>query len=147
MKRLLVLLSTATILSMGATTTIQCPIFVRPTPTTITVEVVNDTPVALQATFDSSPDPTITQDQLLATGTISSLTVGAGLSDSFDLNCSDAEALILDRADLLVTGGGAVGTNILYQDTDFFCGEIITFDFTASTDLATLNVNVTFANQ
>lgn len=147
MRRLLVILGAVTIMSMGATATIQCPIFVRPEPSTITVEVVNDTSVALQATFDSSSNPNITQDELLTTGAISSLNVGSGLTDSFDLNCTDAEALILDRADLLVTAGGVIGTNILYQGVDFFCGEVVSFDFTASQDLGTLNVNVTFRNQ
>src|SRR5690606_30497191 len=103
--------------------------------------------VALQATFAFSPDPLITQEELLLAGDVATLNVGSGLSDSFDLNCADAQALILDRADLLVTGGGAVGTNILYQDVDYFCGEIITFDFTSSADLTVLDVAVTFASQ
>lgn len=145
MKRLLTVLGLGGILLTGAASTVQCPFAGRQV---VTVEVVNDTPVAIQATFEHSSDPNISEDQLLATGTVSSLNVGSGdPPQSFDLSCSDAQALILDRADLLVTGGGAIGTHILYQGLDYFCGEVVSFDFTASQDLTTLDVTVTYRNQ
>lgn len=147
MKRLLLLLCAATILTMGATATIQCPIFVRPGPSTITVEVYNGTPVGVQATFAYSYDPNISEDDLLATGDLTSLTVGTDLVDSFDLNCVDAEALILDQANLLVTGGGSIGTTVMYQGLDYFCGQVVIFDFYASDDLFELDVEVSFDDQ
>lgn len=143
MRRLLVLLCGAVIMSVGATASIRCPA----EPTTITIEVFNDTPVAIQSVFSFSADPNIGQDDLLATGDLASVTVGSGLVSSFDLSCQEAAALILDRADLLVTGGGVIGTNILYQDLDYFCGEILTFTFTSSEDLTVLDVEVTFQEQ
>jgi len=142
-RRVLVLLAMFGLLSLGATAQVDCP---GPAPVfdLITIEVVNSTPVAIEAIFATSDDPFITQDELLEFGDLSVLTVPAGEVDSFDLFCDEAAALILDQANLLVSGGGSIGTNILYLDEDYFCGEIISFEFFASQDLFELDVEVTF---
>lgn len=144
MKRALVAIAMCSILSLGTTATIQCPGNGGPVLDFITIEVINDTPAPLATDFLISSDPLITQDELLDFGEPVLLDADAGDIVSVDIDCVDAAALILDIAELLVEDGGIIGTNILYLDEDYFCGEIISFEFTASNDLTELFVDVAF---
>lgn len=149
MKRILMLVCMAFILTMATATSVRCPSNPPPPPVsnTITAEYINSTDADVLVELLASNDPNITQDELLLTGTLFRDTVLAGGSLRFDLNCADAKAIIVDRAVLLITNGPAVGSTILYQDPDFFCGEIVSFEFTANADDTQLFVNVAFFPQ
>jgi hypothetical protein len=120
-------------------------------PTTITIEYVNSTAASVLVDLLVSSDPNITQDDLLAIGALFRDTVDplppSGIPVSFDLSCAEAEALIIDRATLLITDGPEKGSTILYQGQDYFCGEIVSFEFTTNVAETELFISAAFSPQ
>ena len=112
----------------------------------MTIEYVNSTSADLLVDLLVSNDPNITQDELLLGGTLFRDTVSVDPL-RFDFSCTDAQAIIIDRAVLLITDGPEIGSTILYQDQDFFCGEIVSFEFTTNADESQLAVSVAFSPQ
>lgn len=147
MARLLLQIGLAGMLCVGGVFNSGCPS--RPSvPTTVTIEYVNSTGADVLVDLLASNDPNITQDQLLAGGTMFRDTVAAGGSPlQFDLSCADAKAIIIDRAVMVITNGPEIGSTILYQDQDYFCGEIVSFEFTTNADQTELAVNVAYFPQ
>ncbi len=113
----------------------------------MTIEYINDTPVPLAVDLLVSDDPNISQAELLATGAFFPDTVGANEVLQFDFDCVDARAIIIDVAELLIEQPPAVGTVILYQGLDFFCGEVVSFQFTTNPGITVLDVDVAFFDQ
>ena len=143
--RLLIRVCLAGLLCVGITQNLGCP--PRPVVSdTVTIEYVNSTNADVLVDLLVSDDPNITQDELLAGGTLFRDTVSID-PVSFDLPCVDAEAIIIDSAVLLITDGPAVGSTILYQDLDYFCGEVISFEFTTNADESQMFVSVDYFAQ
>lgn len=143
MIRRLVSMGLAGLLCAGAALNMACPPAPPPvTPTTVTIEYVNNTSASVLVDLLTSNNPNITQDQLLADGTLFRDTVDtSGTPLTFDLACTDAQAIIIDRAVLLITDGPEIGSVILHQGTDFSCGQTASFTFTTNAGQTQLSVS------
>jgi hypothetical protein len=104
----------------------------------VTIQYVNSTEAANLVALLVSNDPNISQDDLLATGTLFRDTVAAGDTIEFELGCADTQALIIDQAIMLIQDGPAVGSTILYEDLDYTCGQTVGFEFTTNADKSEL---------
>ncbi len=146
MKRLAMLLGAAAILSGSVATNVQCPGGTTPpASTTLTITTVNDTSEPMEVTYRTSSDGSITEANLLATGDATVFSLDAGGTHSFDVDCDQAQALILDRAE--IPSGVWVGTYIGYLGTDYECGDVLTFDITGNVDLSMLYVDISYSTQ
>lgn len=123
-----------------------------PAPDTITIEYINSANAPILVDLLVSSDPNITQEELLLGGgtlfrdTVD-LTFPGDIPFAFDVSCADAQAIIIDRAVLLVTDGPAVGSTILYQGLDYFCGEVVSFEFATDEAETEMFVSVAFFEQ
>lgn len=131
--------------------TVQCP-GPNGVPATVTIEYINSTNAPVLVDLLVSNDPNISQDELLFGGGVLfrdtvDLTFAGDIPFSFDLSCEEAEAIIIDRAVLLITDGPEVGSTILYQGFDYFCGEIISFEFTTDPDEFEMFISVDYFEQ
>ncbi len=128
------------LLGLGAAINAGCP---SPTPTvdTVTIQYVNSTSAQILVDLLTSSDPNISQDALLADGNLLRDTVDPSPPPlEFTLACQDAQAIIIDRAVMLITDGPEIGSVILYQGIDFFCGDVASFEFTTNADQTELAV-------
>ncbi len=140
MRRRLIPICMIVLFCLGALTTIRCNVQPPPASDVVTIEYVNSTDADILVDLLVSSDPNITQDELLANGTLFRDTVAAGESLQFDLSCADAQALIIDQAIMLITDGPAVGSTILYEDLDYACGQTVGFEFDTNADKSQLDV-------
>ncbi len=130
----------ALLLCLGAAVNAGCP-RPSPTPDTVTIQYANSTSASILVDLLTSSDPNITQDALLADGNLLRDTVAPSPPPlEFTLACSDSEAIIIDRAVLLLTNGPEIGSVILYQGVDFSCGQTASFEFTTNADQTQLAV-------
>ena len=105
-------------------------------PSTVTVELVNDStiaPVTVRLFYHDDEDvfEVILVQSLLTTEREE--TILPGETVSFTRDCDDLRAIIIERAELQVFGfSPEVDTGVLRQGEDFFCGSTIVFRFTHS---------------
>lgn len=120
---------------------------VTPQPTTVNVVFENTSEFAVGVDFYNSPEQDLPRELLtnpdLADTNETSFTVGANDSVQFALDCDNAQAMIVDDADLLVVAGVGpeADSDILRENTDFECGDTITFTF-VSESLTELRITV-----
>lgn len=130
------------LLCLGAATTgMTCN--VQPTPPSsnnVTIRYVNSTGEALLVDLRTSNDPNISEDDLLAVGTLFRDTVAQNDTIEFELACADTQAMIIDQAVMLIQDGPAVGSTILYEDLDYACGDVVEFEFTTNNDKSELYI-------
>lgn len=108
-------------------------------PTTTKVRLVNDTGFRVEGTLffgdeQDMPEDLLTTD-MFATEVDFSLAAGADrviITDS----CGDLQAVIIDKAELLLFPGISpdTGSNVLRDGDEFGCGDEIVFTFTLAPD-------------
>lgn len=142
--RRLILGSLTVLLCMSVAANLHCNV-TPPVAQTVTIQYINSTNAPILVDLLASNDSNITQDALLADGTLYRDTVPLSPPPlEFQLSCTDAAAIIIDRAVLLTTDGPEIGSVILYEGTDFACGETASFEFT--TDTRQTQLFVSFAH-
>jgi hypothetical protein len=115
---------------------------------TTTVQFVNTAafPVEVQLFYGDSQLAGKTALENL--GTVRNLTVAAGATTSFSVNCDDLQAIFIKRAAQMVIGnlGPDRETDVLSDGSDFFCGDTITYTFTGSVLLIDFAVSSSVSN-
>jgi len=148
MKRIVTFALTCTALSLsGCDALLAILDQLNPQPTTISVVFDNTSEFAVGVGFYNSPEQDLPRELLtnpdLADTNETTFTVGANDSVQFALDCENAQAMSVDDADLLVVAGAGpeADSDILRENTDFECGDTITFTF-VSDDITDLRITV-----
>ncbi len=130
------LLVTTTLLIAG------CPI----SPSTITVELVNDGDFPVAVTIYIHDDQLVLDSLIDDFGTELTYTVAAGNTTTFSYACDELQAIKIGDADLQVIAGfGPETDSITYRDgTHFGCGDTITFTFTHDDFVIPTELDVAF---
>lgn len=106
----------------------------------VTVRFINDTPFPIDIEAYYSEDDDALESLLTTFGEELNFTLNAGQTQTLQRSCADFGSFIIDRAEARVLGslGPDTGTDVLRQNDEFDCGDVITFRFTG--DLVTLNI-------
>lgn len=112
-------------------------------PRLVQVQLVNDGDFDVDATIFISDEQDILEDLLISLGTELNFTIPAGETVSFERDCGDLQAIIIDDADLEVIGqvGPETRSDLLRDGSDFSCGDTIVFTFTHSALLVDFDVD------
>jgi hypothetical protein len=130
----------AGLLCLGTVTAMQCNVQPPPASNNVTIRYINSTDEAILVDLLTSNDPNISQDDLLAGGTLFSDTVAENDTIEFELACAGSQALIIDQAVMLIQDGPRVGSTILYEDLDYACGQVVAFEFQTNADKSELYI-------
>lgn len=105
----------------------------------------NDGKFSVNATLFVSSDEGISNDALTSVGTKIEYSIPPGESRSFDRNCADMRAIVIDEAQLDVVGGGGptAHTDVLRDGADFNCRSTIEFVFDHSDIVLDFHITTT----
>ena len=100
-------------------------------PQTVTVRLVNNADFNVDIVLYTGDDQDVTRELLTEVGDEEQFTIPSGETTSFQRNCDELQAIVIDRADLVLLGeiGPETETDILRDGDDFSCGEILVFTF------------------
>lgn len=98
---------------------------------TTTVRLVNNADFTVDVDLFLSDQQDIPREVLIVLGTKLEYTLAPGESATFSRDCEDLQAIVIDDANLRVTGsiGPDADTNVLRDGSDFGCGDTIVFTF------------------
>ncbi len=113
-------------------------------PKTVTVRLVNDGDYAVEVELFIADNQDLPEDVLTEIGTELNFTIPAGESAVFSRRCDDLQAIVIDKATLMVIGGNGpdASSDVLRDGTDFGCGETIVFTFEHSDVILDFHVTV-----
>lgn len=113
-------------------------------PTSTTIELVNDSDFDINVLLYTSGEEHLPESLLDDIGREHERQVAAGGRSAIRLACDDANAVLLDRADLLVIAGIGPTTQsgALRSPDDFLCGDTIVMTFDHSSALFDFGVSV-----
>lgn len=112
-------------------------------PNTTEVRLVNDGDHTVDVTLYYGDDQETIEAVLTETGTKLEYNIEAGQSVSFNRNCGELQAIIIENAALDIIGeiGPEADTEVLRDGTDFNCGDRIVFTFTHSAAIIDFEIN------
>lgn len=141
MRKTLFLISiTSLLISSG------CDLITSVLPTTVLVRLVNNGTLPVQAEVYTSDNQNITESLLKTLGTMREFTVGAGQTMTFSDDCDDLQAIVCEAKLQAIVIEPNAETNVLRDETDFACGNTITFTFENSLILVDFNVMSSIQN-
>ena len=110
----------------------------------VTVRLVNNSDFSVDVDLFISSEQDIPRDVLTTLGDKLEFTLAPGESTSLMRECEDLQAVVIDDADLRVTGslGPDADTNVLRDGSDFDCGDTIVFTFDHSSAITDFHINV-----
>lgn len=116
-------------------------------PSVTRVQLVNDGDYAVEVELVYGGDQNALESILTSLGEKVEVTVQAGQTYSFSVDCEELQAIVIENAALQVLGGIGPETDTdVYRDgDDFGCGDTLTFRFDNPT-LPTA-ISVTFSSQ
>lgn len=94
---------------------------------TVTISLVNNGDFAVAVSLFTSDNQDIPVLLITEFGDQSTFIVPAGETVTFARQCDDAQAVVIDDADLLIIGGlgPEANSDVLRDNTDFSCGDTI----------------------
>ena len=102
-------------------------------PNTVTVRLVNtSTSFQVDVELYYSNDQNVLEALLTTLGEERELSIPAGQSTTFSVDCDDLQAIMIEQAELVIISGiGPEESTGVYRDgTDFNCGDTLVFTFT-----------------
>lgn len=96
---------------------------------TVRVILVNNGAFDVKVTLYTGDNQNMPESLLTTVGTKRDFTIGPGQSAEFSDDCSDLQAIIVDKAELQTVGTPDDKSNVLRDGSDFGCGDTITFTF------------------
>ncbi len=101
-------------------------------PDQVTVRLVNDADFDVEVDLFISDEQDVPRAVLTELGTPLQYTIAPGETVTFSRRCDDLQALVIDRAKLVVLGqiGPEADTDVLRDGTNYHCGDtiVLTFD-------------------
>lgn len=115
-------------------------------PTTVTVELVNNGDYDVEASMFYYDDQDVIESFLTEFGTEVNLTVSPGETRSFTRDCDDFQAFMLDNAELRVLGaiGPEASTDVLRDGDEFNCGGTIVLTFNHTDAILDFDVTISY---
>jgi len=109
---------------------------------TVTISLVNDSSFDVAVSMFTSDSQDIPAFLITTVGEQSTFTVPAGQTVTFFQDCDEAQAILIDDADLLVLIGlgPETSSDVLRDNSDFSCGDVVTFTFTHSAAILDFDV-------
>lgn len=147
MKRAIVLLS-ALVFCMGATSTITCDLsdifFTILVPPGVDMELANNTPFPIKVKLAFNPDEIDIDDDddLFDDGDDETYVILPGEVVIVPLTCREAAAVGIEHAEVLINDGPEEDTVSFWEGVDYFCGEVVAFDFFVNTTVTDLLIDV-----
>ena len=121
-----------------------CELFLNGNQNTTSVELVNNADYAVDVDLFISDEQDIPRDLLTSLGTKLEYTLAPGESANFFRDCDDLQAIVIDDANLRVTGsiGPDADTSVLRDGSDFFCTDNIKFTFDHTSAITDFHITV-----
>ena len=121
-----------------------CEFFLNMGQNRTTVRLVNNADFTVDVDLFISTEQEVPRDILTTLGDKLEFTLAPGESSSFVRDCDDLQAIVIDDANLRVTGsiGPDADTNVLRDGSDFGCGDTIVFTFDHSSAITDFHINV-----
>ncbi|MCG8404037.1 MAG: hypothetical protein MI923_02445 [Phycisphaerales bacterium] len=123
-----------------------CDLLTTVLPTTVVVRLVNNGTLPVEVEVYTSDNQDITETLLKTLGTKQEITVAAGQTMTLTEDCDDLQAIVCEAKLQAVVIVPDDETNVLRDETDFECGNTITFTFAHSIILVDFNITTNVAN-
>jgi hypothetical protein len=113
-------------------------------PASVVIELTNEGTFDVQADLYVSDVDDIPRALLVETESRIRRTISPGSTVTIVRPCADVQAMVIDNAELRVAGGigPEADSDVLYDGTDFDCGDTVRFRFTHSVLIIDFDVAV-----